>query len=63
MALFGWKTDKMAPLYTRKADRRLPAASAGPLLAPPAAQTPNENLPHLRSGAGASAKHRAKSGA
>ncbi len=62
MALFGWKTEKMALLYTRKADRKLLAASAGPLLAPPPAQTPNENVPHLRSGAGTSAKHRAKSG-
>ena len=62
MALFGWKTEKMALLYTRKADRKRLAATAGPLLAPPPAQTPNEQLPHLGSGAGPGAKRRAKSG-
>jgi len=56
MALFGWKTEKMALLYTRKADRKRLAAAAAPLLLQ--AQTPNEKLPHLGSGAGASAKHR-----
>jgi hypothetical protein len=61
MALFGWKTEKMALLYTRKADRRRLAAMAAPLLL--SAQTPNENRPHLGSGAGASANQRAKSGA
>jgi integrase len=60
MALFGWKTEKMALLYTRKADRKRLASAAAPLLL---AQTPNENLPHLGSGAGASADVRAKSGA
>lgn len=32
MALFGWKTERMALHYTRKADRRRLAASAGTLL-------------------------------
>lgn len=59
MALFGWRTEKMALVYTRKADRRRLAAQAGPLLA--SAQIPNENLPHLGSGAGFSANDRAKS--
>ena len=59
MALFGWKTEKMALLYTRKADRKRLASMAGPLLLP--AQTPNENRPHLGSGAGARLKRRAKS--
>jgi integrase len=50
MALFGWKTEKMALLYTRKADRKRLALQAAPLLM--SAQTSNENLPHLGSGAG-----------
>src|SRR5215470_11698118 len=50
MALFGWKTEKMALLYTRKADRKRLASMAAPLLLP--AQMPNENRPHLGSGAG-----------
>jgi hypothetical protein len=61
MALFGWKTEKMAMLYTRKADRKRLAASAGLLLAPP--QTPNEYLPHLGSGAGHNTNSRKISGA
>lgn len=61
MALFGWKTEKMALLYTRKADRKRLASRAAPLLL--AAQTPNENRPHLGSGAGAEADTRGKSGA
>jgi hypothetical protein len=32
MALFGWKTEKMALLYTRKADRKRLATAAGALL-------------------------------
>jgi hypothetical protein len=32
MALFGWKTEKMALLYTRKADRKRLARDAAPLL-------------------------------
>lgn len=63
MALFGWKTEKMAMLYTRKADRRRLASAAAPLLLLSSAQTTNENRPHLGSGAGDSAKERAKSGA
>ena len=46
MALFGWKTEKMALLYTRKADRKRLAAAAGPLLAR------NENKTSLTSGSG-----------
>ena len=61
MALFGWKTEKMALLYTRKADRKRLAAIAGPLLALPPAQTSNENLPHLGSGAGMNENFSAKS--
>ncbi len=60
MALFGWKTEKMALLYTRKADRRRLASTAAPLLMP--GQTSNENVPHLGSGAGANANDRGKSG-
>jgi hypothetical protein len=60
MALFGWKTEKMALLYTRKADRKRLASMAAPLLV--LAQTPNENCPHLGSGEGASANSRGKSG-
>lgn len=62
MALFGWKTEKMALLYTRKADRRRLASMAAPLLLPPA-QTTNEQIPHLGSGAGHGSKRGAKSGA
>jgi hypothetical protein len=32
MVLFGWKTEKIALLYTRKADRKRLAATAAPLL-------------------------------
>jgi integrase len=58
MALFGWKTEKMALLSTRKADRKRLAHDAAPLLL---AQKSNENLPHLGSGEGASANMGAKS--
>jgi integrase len=60
MALFGWKTEKMALVYTRKADRKRLALSAVNLLLP--VQPQNEKRPHLGSGAGASANVRAKSG-
>jgi integrase len=60
MALFGWKTEKMALLYTRKADRKRLASAAAPLLL---AQTTNEKLPHLGSGAGDEPKLQKKSGA
>ena len=53
MALFGWKTEKMALIYTRKADRKRLASTAAPLLLLPT-QTQNENRPHPESGAGAS---------
>jgi integrase len=62
MALFGWKTEKMALVYTRKADRRRLAAQAAPLLLP-AEQTSNEKRPHLEPGAGDKPKSRKKSGA
>jgi integrase len=61
MALFGWKTEKMALLYTRKADRKRLAAAAAPLLLP--ARTSNEESPHLGSGAGDSDNSRKRSGA
>jgi len=50
MALFGWKTEKMALLYTGKADRKHLASIAGPLLL--GAQKTNEKLPHPGSGCG-----------
>src|SRR6185436_13894792 len=50
MAIFGWSTGKMAQHYTRTADRVRLARDAAQLLLP--AQSENENLPHLRSGAG-----------
>jgi hypothetical protein len=53
MALFGWKTEKMALIYTRKADRKHLASAAAPLLLLPT-QMQNENRPHLESGAGVS---------
>jgi len=68
MALFGWKTERMALHYTRKADRKRLAAAAAPLLlaqsanASSLARTTNDNRPHLGSGAGASANDQAKSG-
>jgi integrase len=59
MAIFGWSTGRMAQLYTRAADRARLARDAANLLLP--AQSENKKRPHLRSGAGASAKARAKS--
>jgi hypothetical protein len=53
MALFGWKTEKMALIYTRKADRKRLTSAAAPLLLLPT-QVQNENRPHFESGAGAS---------
>jgi len=61
MAIFGWSTGKMAQHYTRAADRKRLAHDAAQFLLP--AQATNEKLPHLGSGAGSSATHRAKSGA
>jgi len=61
MAIFGWSTGKMAQHYTRAADRKRLAHDAAQFLLP--AQAANEKLPHLGSGAGSSATHRAKSGA
>jgi integrase len=61
MALFGWKTEKMALLYTRKADRKRLASIAGPLLL--AAQVQNEKFPYLESGAGEEPKRLTKTGA
>jgi hypothetical protein len=51
MTLFGWKTEKMALIYTRKANRKLLASTAAPLLLSPT-QTENEKRPHLESGGG-----------
>jgi integrase len=61
MALFGWKTEKMALLYTRKADRKRLASMAAPLLL--TAQAGNEKVPHLRSGTGDKSKRSTKTGA
>jgi integrase len=61
MAIFGWSTGKMAQHYTRSADRATLARDATQFLLP--AQTPNKKRPHLRSGGGAAAKRRTKSGA
>lgn len=54
MALFGWKTEKMALVYTRKADRKRLAFEATRLLAAPggAERKSDEAHPHLGSGAG-----------
>lgn len=59
MALFGWKTPKMALHYTQAADRKRLSQSAGELLAP--ARTENEKRPHLESGAGATPENKANS--
>lgn len=61
MAIFGWTTGKMAQLYTKAADRKLLARDAATLLL--REQSENKNLPHLRLGAGGSAKRHTKSGA
>jgi integrase len=60
MALFGWKTEKMALLYTRKADRKRLAADAASKLLP--AHISNEKVPHFGSGAGVGANRSTKSG-
>jgi integrase len=61
MALFGWKTEKMALLYTRNADRKRLARDAASLLLP--AQSENKNRPHLGSGEGENSERSTKSGA
>ena len=53
MAIFGWKDPKMAERYTRTADRRRLAMTAGKLLL---AQSENENRPHLGPGTGETRK-------
>ncbi len=53
MALFGWKTEKMALIYMRKMDRKRLASAEAPLLLLPT-PTEHENPPHLASSAGAS---------
>ena len=62
MAIFGWTTGKMAQHYTQSADRARLAHDAAQLLLPDtptlSAQSENKKRPHLRSGAGASAKKR-----
>lgn len=60
MAIFGWKTNKMAALYTKKAERRKMALDAAETLLP--AQAKNEKRPHLRLGAGVVPKSPKKSG-
>lgn len=60
MAIFGWSTGKMAQHYTRSADRKRLAHDAAELLLP--AHHENKKRPHLRSGKGASAIKREKSG-
>jgi len=42
MALFGWKTEKMALIYTRKADCKRLASTAAPLLLPAPTRAENE---------------------
>ena len=58
MALFGWKTEKMALLYTKKADRKRLAAAAAPLLIE---RKEHENAPHLASSASFSDNNATKS--
>jgi integrase len=60
MAMFGWSTEKMAVLYTKKASRKKLASDAGALLLP--AQTENPKVPHLPPGAGENQKTSTKSG-
>jgi hypothetical protein len=62
MALYGWRDAKMAQHYTRAANRARIAHDAAQLLLP-AAQKPNENLPHLEPGEGMNGNFHAKSGA
>jgi integrase len=61
MAMFGWSTEKMAVLYTKKANRRKLAAAAAALMLP--AQAKNVKIPHLSPGAGENQKSQAKTGA
>jgi hypothetical protein len=61
MAMFGWSTEKMAVLYTKKANRKKLAADAAALLLP--AQTENAGVPHLSPGAGENQKAQTKTGA
>jgi integrase len=61
MAMFGWSTEKMAVLYTKKPSRKKLAADAAALLLP--AQTENTEVPHLSPGAGENHKTQAKTGA
>jgi integrase len=60
MAIFGWSSAKMPQHYTRAADRARLAQAAAALLLPPV-QSANEKVPHLGSGAGASADVRVNS--
>jgi hypothetical protein len=55
------ETEKMALLYTRKADRERLASMAAPLLL--AAQAENGKFPHLGSGEGVKLKRSTKTGA
>ncbi|MCX5513741.1 integrase [Kaistia algarum] len=60
MAIFGWKTNKMAALYTKKAERKKLSLDAAVTLLP--GQSQNVKRPHLRSGAGVLPKSPKKSG-
>jgi integrase len=60
MAMYGWRTAKMALHYTEAADRKRLAQAGAPLLL--TAHSENKNRPHLRSGTGASVKNRKNSG-
>jgi integrase len=61
MAMFGWRSEKMAERYTRTADRQRLAAKGAVKLLPD--QTQNEKRPHLQSGAGVSEEKATKTGA
>lgn len=54
MAIYGWRTGKMAVLYTRAAEHKRLAESAMPLLLPD--QKRNEKNPHRSPGAGSKTK-------
>jgi integrase len=60
MAMFGWKTPKMASVYTRAADRKRMARDGGQLLLK--GQTENENRRTMLSGAATVSEKPKKSG-
>jgi integrase len=61
MAMYGWKREKQAEVYTRAADERRLAMEGAQKLMP--AQTQNEIRPHPNAGEGGSPKIPTKSGA